>query len=84
MQYYACFAKHAGYYEVVTADNSGACPGAAQYYGNLVNGVDRMALVGAYYFPNNKSITEVEDAARTPASSGVFATDALLFGKWRD
>jgi len=84
MQYYACFAKHAGYYKVVTAENSGACPGAAQYYGKLVNGVDRMALVGAYRFPNNKSIFEVEDAARTPASSGPFATDALLFGEWRD
>jgi hypothetical protein len=85
MQYYACFGKGAGFYKVVTAENSGFCPDATQYFGKLVNGVDRMLLIGAYRFPDNKPITELEDAAKANASSSnTFATDAILFGKWRD
>jgi hypothetical protein len=84
LQYYACYAEGAGFYKVVTADNSRACPNAAQYYGKLVNGVDRLVLVGAYRFPQDASITALEAGARSPASSGAFATDAILFGKWRD
>jgi hypothetical protein len=83
-QYYACYAKGAGFYKVVTPENSRACPNAAQYYGKLVNAVDRIVLVGAYRFPQNASITGLEADARSPASSGAFATDAILFGKWRD
>jgi hypothetical protein len=84
MQYYACYAKGAGFYKVVASENSHACPNAAQYYGKLVSGVDRMVLIGAYRFPQNSSITMLEADARTSASSGGFATDAILFGKWRD
>jgi hypothetical protein len=85
MQYYACYAKKAGFYKVVTAENSGVCPNAAQYYGKLVNGVDQMVLIGAYRFPRNGSITEVESGAKTAAASlGAFTNDAILFGKWRD
>jgi hypothetical protein len=84
LQYYACFAKGAGLYKVVTADNARACRNAAQYYGKLVNGVDRMVLVGAELFPDNRSITDLEADARSRALTGAFATDAILFGKWRD
>lgn len=84
MQYYACFAKEAGLYKVVTAENSSSCPNAPQYYGKLVNGVDRMLLIGAYRFPANNSITVIETSAKTVSSSGGFSTDAILFGKWRD
>ena len=84
MQYYACFAKDAGFYKVVTVENSGACPNAAQYYGKLVNGVDRNVLIGAYRFPNDAVITDLEQTAKVSSSSGAFSLDAILFGKWRD
>jgi hypothetical protein len=86
MQYYSCFAQGAGFYKIVMAENSRSCPNAAQYYGKLVNGVDRMVLVGAYRFPENVKITALESSARTVAASpgGAFLNDAILFGKWRD
>jgi hypothetical protein len=84
--YYACLAKAAGFGKVVTAAIGDACPNAAQYYGKVVNDVDRMALVGAARFPRNPAIAAVEVDARASAASTVstFSTDALLFGKWRD
>jgi hypothetical protein len=51
----------------------------------LVNGVDRMALIGAVRFPADAAITALEPAARNAAASpGAFVNDAILFGKWRD
>jgi hypothetical protein len=84
MQYYACYAKGAGFYKVVTADNSKSCPNAAQYYGKLVSGVDNNVLIGAYRFPKNRLIAELDKPAKTVSSSGGFSTDAILFGKWQD
>ena len=84
MEYYACYAKDAGFYKTVTAENSGSCPNAAQYYGRLVNGVDRMLLIGAEGFPGNAAITGLQAGAQQTASTGAFSTDAILFGKWRD
>jgi hypothetical protein len=83
-QYYGCFAKGAGFYKTVTRENSGSCLNAAQYYGRLVNGVDRMLLIGAERFSRNKTITGLEADAQKAASGGAFSTDAILFGKWRD
>lgn len=82
--YYACFAKGAGFYKTVTRANSGSCPNAAQYYGRLVNGVDRMLLIGAERFSGNKAITGLEAEAQKTATGGAFSNDAILFGKWRD
>ena len=84
MEYYTCYAKGAGFYKTVTAENSGSCPNAAQYYGRLVNGVDRMLLIGAERFSGNVAITGLEAGAQQTASTGAFSTDAILFGKWRD
>jgi hypothetical protein len=87
ISYYACFARGVGFYKTVTRDNSGSCPDASQYYGQLVNGVDGMVLIGAYLFPRNDSITAVESAAKTSASSGgppAFSLDAIRFGRWRN
>lgn len=84
MECYACFAKSAGFYKTVTRENSGSCPNAAQYYGKLVNGVDRMLLIGAARFPANKAITGLEPEAQKAATTGAFSNDAILFGKWRD
>jgi hypothetical protein len=82
--YYACFAKGAGFFNVITPENSGSCPDAAQYYGKIVSGVDRMVVIGGLRFPSDNAITGVEAAAKTAASTGPFSLDALLFGKWRD
>jgi hypothetical protein len=84
MQYYACYAKGAGFYQIVTAKNSGACPNAEQYYGRLVTGVDQLLPIGALRFPENTSITGLEAQAKVKSSLGGFSTDAILFGKWRD
>jgi len=84
IQYYACYAKGAGFYKIVTPENSRACPDAEQYYGNLVHEVDRELLIGAYRFPRNAAITSLEDGARTAAFSATFGLDSILFGKWRD
>lgn len=82
--FYACYAKHAGFDKAVTAANSQACPDAPQYYGKVVNGVDRLVLTGGYRFPNNTALTELEPEARTAASSGTLALDTILFGRWRN
>ena len=84
VEYYACFAKSAGFNRSVTQANSASCANAAQYYGKLVNGVDRMLLVGAERFPGSRAITGLEADAEKSATSGAFATDAILFGKWRN
>jgi hypothetical protein len=84
VEYYACYAKGAGFYKTVTAENSCSCPNAAQYYGKLVNGVNRMLLIGAERFSGNAAITGLEAGAQQTASTGAFSTDAILFGKWRD
>jgi hypothetical protein len=83
-QYYACLAKGAGFAGTVSPGNSRACPDAAQYYGKIVSGVDRMVLIGALRFPNNPAVTDLEAAAKVTASSGPFSLDGILFGKWRD
>jgi hypothetical protein len=84
-QYYSCLAQGAGFYKIVTAENSRSCPNAAQYYGKLVSGVDGVVLIGAYRFPENAKITALESSARMVAASpGAFTNDAILFGKWRD
>jgi hypothetical protein len=83
MEYYACFAKEAGFYKTVTQENPRPCPNAAQYYGKIVAGVDKVELLGAYRFPGNASITAVESAAKTWLPTQPYWLDAILFGKWR-
>jgi hypothetical protein len=83
-EYYACYAKHAGFSKTITADNSSACPDAAQYYGKVVNEVERFLTIGALRFPKNSSITAIETDAKAASSSGAFSLDAILFGKWRN
>jgi hypothetical protein len=86
LRYYACFAKGAGFGKIVSAANSQSCPNAPQYYGKIVNDVDRMEQIGAYRFPNDMMIAAVEAAAKKSTSDVVttFSTDAILFGKWRN
>jgi hypothetical protein len=84
--YYACLAKGAGFGKAVSTENSRLCPNAAQYYGKVVNDVDRMVQIGAYRFSNDAAITAVEADAKKSTSdvATTFSTDAILFGKWRN
>lgn len=84
VQYYACFAHGAGFNKVISPQNSGSCPDAPQYYGKIVNGVDRLVTIAAYRFPTNNSLADVEAAAKVASSSGVFSLDSIFFGRWKD
>ncbi len=84
IDYYACYALHAGFEKTVTAQNSAACPDVAQYDGKIVNGVDPMVTIGAYRFANDASLEALEPAAKQAESHGAFALDSILFGKWSD
>ena len=84
LDYYACYGKTPGFYQTVTRENARSCPNYEQYYGKVVNGVDPNELFGAYRFPDDPAITAVESSARDKASSGAFALDAILFGRWRN
>jgi hypothetical protein len=81
-QYYACYGKTAGFKKTVTGDNARACPDYQQYVGQIVNGLETNILMGAYRFPGNPVITELEPAAK--AAAGPDALDAIRFGSWRD
>jgi hypothetical protein len=81
-QYYACYGKNAGFKKIVTADNARACPDYQQYIGQIVNGLETDIVMGAYRFPGNSVITELEAAAKVAAGADVL--DATRFGRWRD
>ncbi|HMK42675.1 MAG TPA: hypothetical protein VK445_00900 [Dissulfurispiraceae bacterium] len=81
-QYYACYGKYVGFKKTVTADNARACPDYQQYIGQIVNGLETDIVMGAYYFPNNATINELEAAAKAGAGANLF--DPLRFGRWRD
>jgi hypothetical protein len=70
--YYGYYAKSAGFGKAITPENSRACPDATQYYGKIVNGVDRMITVAALRFPQNQSIANLESEAKTTSASGPF------------
>jgi hypothetical protein len=81
-QYYACYGKNAGFKKTVTSDNARACPDYQQYVGQIVNGLEPDIVMGAYRFPGNSVITELEPAAK--AAVGPDVLDAIRFGRWRD
>jgi hypothetical protein len=63
-RYYACFAKYAGFAKLVTAENSRNCPNATQYLGVVVKGVEQNVLIGAYRFPDDKDLVELDAPAK--------------------
>jgi hypothetical protein len=83
-RYYACFAKVAGFRQTITAENGKACPDVQQYIGKVVNAVDANVMIGAYRFPDDPLLAELDTAARTSASTGPYSLEPILFGKWRD
>jgi hypothetical protein len=62
--YYACFAKHAGFAKVITAENSRNCPDVTQYVGAIVNGVGENILIGAYRFPDDDELIALDAPAK--------------------
>jgi hypothetical protein len=80
--YYACYGKNVGFKKTATADNARACPDYRQYIGQIVNGLETDIVMGAYRFPGNSAITELEPAAK--AAAGADVLDAIRFGRWRD
>ncbi len=83
-EFYACYANRAGFGKVITAENAGDCRNPAQYVGKIVSGVDRLVMIGAFRFPTNAAILQAEQSAKRAGSTGPFALDAILFGRWRD
>jgi len=51
----------------VTATNAGACADYQQYVGQIVNHLETVILIGAYCFPRNPAITELDAAAKADA-----------------
>jgi len=82
--YYACFAKYAGFAKFITPENSRKCPDARQYYGVIVNGVGENVLIGAYRFPNDDELIALDAPAKAELVHSVFSLEPVLFGKWRD
>jgi hypothetical protein len=82
--YYACFAKYAGFAKVIAAENSRKCPDAQQYYGVIVNGVGENVLIGAYRFPSDENLIALDASAKAELVHSVFSLEPILFGKWRD
>jgi hypothetical protein len=83
-RYYGCFAKYAGFAKVITAENSGKCPDAQQYYGTVVNGVGENVLIGAYRFPDDDELIALDTPAKAAFVKSSFSLEPILFGKWRD
>jgi hypothetical protein len=76
--FYACYAKHAGFNKIITEESCGTCPDFPQYMGKETTGEPNF-VEGAYRFPDNQMITSVESAAKLSRPM-----DALRFGRWRD
>jgi hypothetical protein len=82
IRYNACFGREVGFYKTITPSNSSACADTAQYDGKIVNDVDRVVIYGAYRFPDDSSIANVEVSAKVASRS--FPLDTVVFGRWRD
>jgi hypothetical protein len=81
-EYYACFGKSAGFKKMVTADNARACPDYQEYIGQIVNDVETAVVAGAYRFPGNAAISELDAAAKAELLRDPVET--LRFGRWGD
>jgi hypothetical protein len=82
--YYACFAKHAGFAKVITAENSRKCPDAQQYFGTVVNGVGENVLIGTYRFLDDDELIALDAPAKAAFVKSAFSLEPILFGKWHD
>ena len=81
-RYYRCFAKYAGFAKVIRAENSRKCPDAQQYYGTVVIGVGENVLIGAYRFPEDGDLVDLDAPAKAAFVKSAFSLEPILFGKW--
>jgi hypothetical protein len=79
---FACYGRSAGFSREVNASNATICPNFLQYDGKIVNGVERNILIGAYRFPENSAINDLNERAKSECAK--MPVDPLLFGRWRD
>jgi hypothetical protein len=79
-QYYSCYGKFVGFKKIVTATNGQACPDYQEYIGQLVNDLETPVILGAYRFPNNAAITELDAAAKEELKRD--RLDPIHFGRW--
>jgi hypothetical protein len=80
-EYYACYAKYAGFKKSITANNARSCPNYEQYVGKIVNDVEPSILMGASRFPRNTAITEAEPRAKAESLRDTIV-DTIRFGRW--
>jgi hypothetical protein len=78
--YYACFAKSAGPGKQITSVNAKSCPDFEQYLGQNVSDAEKNMLLGAWEFPQDKTLTELVPAAEARPDGR--ALDAIQFGLW--
>jgi hypothetical protein len=80
--YYACYGKYVGFKKTVNAENGRACPDYQQYLGQIVNGLEVDLVMGAYRFPRDTTITEMDEAAKAELLRDPI--DVIHFGRWMD
>jgi hypothetical protein len=81
-EYYACFGGQVGFKKTVSGENGRACPDYLQYVGQIVSGLEIDIVMGAHRFPGNRTIAELEPAAK--AAAGTDLLDPIRFGRWND
>lgn len=81
-KYYACYGRYVGYGKKVTADNAKSCSNVDQYVGKIVENLPKVIIFGAYRFPRNAEITELEKSAKAAATIDLL--DPIGFGLWND
>jgi hypothetical protein len=81
-QYYACYGKYVGFKKTVSEANARICADYQQYVGQIVSGLEVDMVMGAYRFPENTAIAELEAEAK--AQAGPDLLDPIRFGRWRN
>jgi hypothetical protein len=82
VDYYSCYGKTPGFKQKVTADNARACADYQEYIGQIVNGLETVVVMGAYHFPQDSLLSELDAAAK--AGAGPNLLEPTRFGRWRD
>jgi len=82
VDYYSCYGKYAGFKKTVTAENARACPDYQEYIGQIVNGLETVDVMGAYHFPQDSLLNELDTQAK--AGAGANLIDPIRFGRWRE
>ena len=78
--YYACYARNAGFNKVVNAANAHACPNGEEYIGQDVNSVDGNVLFGSEAYPQDSLLHSLLPAAEAQTPDGEVL--GLTFGHW--